>query len=199
MTPLEAKTALRAAARQARVAQPDKDAVSELVLDRALALPEYQSASCVMFYVDAGSEVRTRQRLGGAIAAGKTVVVPYCIVETNKLELFRLEAVSELVEGAYKILEPRAELRNASHKRVTADALDLVLVPGLAFDRDGGRMGQGKGYYDRLLSGVRPDAKLVALAYACQVVERVPVDAHDVYMDLVVTEGEVIRGKGRAW
>lgn len=197
MSGSDAKIALREQARKARVAQPDKDAVSGKILDRATELPEYRSANCVMFYVDAGSEVRTRHRLGAALETAKTVVVPYCIVETNTLQLFRLEAMSELVEGAYKILEPREELRASPGKRVTPDMLDLVLVPGLAFDRGGGRMGQGKGYYDRLLGGVRADAKLVALAYACQLVDTVPVDSHDVYMDLVVTEDEIIRGRGR--
>ena len=190
------KTALRDAARKARVAQPDKDDVSAAVMQRAFALPEYAAASCVMFYVDAGSEVRTRHHIAGALGGGKSVVVPYCVVETNTLRLFRLELMDELVEGAYKILEPRPELRELPHKQVDAEELDLVLVPGLAFDREGGRMGQGKGYYDRLLGGVRPDATLVALAYGCQVIERVPVDAHDVFMDYVVTEVEVIRGRG---
>lgn len=197
MTNPDAKSALREQARKARVAQADKDAASDAIMDRVFALPDYAAAKCVMFYVDAGSEVRTRRHLPAALAGGKSVVVPYCVVETNTLQLVRLESVGELVEGAYKISEPRADLRHAPSRRGAAAELDLVLVPGLAFDRAGGRMGQGKGYYDRLLAGVRADAKLVALAYACQLVARVPVDAHDVAMDYVVTESETIRGAGR--
>ena len=192
-----AKAGLREQARKARVAQPDKDATSGKILERVFALPDYQAAKCVMFYVDAGSEVRTRHHLPAALESGKSIVVPYCVVETTTLRLFRLESMQELVEGAYKILEPRVELRESPAKQVRPEELDLVLVPGTAFDREGGRMGQGKGYYDRLLAGVRTDAKLVALAFACQLVDRVPVDGHDVFMDLVVTEDEVITGRGR--
>jgi 5-formyltetrahydrofolate cyclo-ligase len=163
-----------------------------------MALPEYAAAKTVMFYVDAASEVRTRHTLPEALAGGKRIVVPYCIVETNELELFLLEDMSELVEGAYKILEPKAELRSLPSKRVAAEELDLVMVPGTAFDLHGGRMGQGKGYYDRLLATARPDAALVGIAFDGQVFDEIPVSPHDVFMDKVITEARVIPGKGRA-
>jgi 5-formyltetrahydrofolate cyclo-ligase len=119
------------------------------------------------------------------------------VVETNTLELFLLEDVSELVEGAYKILEPKEELRKLPRKIVKPEELDLVMVPGTAFDKRGGRMGQGKGYYDRLLASARPDAPLVGVAFDCQIFDEIPVDAHDVFMDLVLTETRAIPGKGR--
>ena len=161
------------------------------------ALPAYQSAKTVMWYVDAGSEVRTRHTLPEALAHGKRVVVPYCIVDTNELELFHLESMEELVEGAYRILEPRADLRAVPAKILRPEELDLVMVPGTAFDARGGRMGQGKGYYDRLLARARPDAPLVALAFECQMFPEIPVDAHDVFMDAVLTEANSYQGKGR--
>jgi 5-formyltetrahydrofolate cyclo-ligase len=195
LDPQSRKAALREQARKARVAQPDKLAVSDRILARAFALPSYVAAKTVMYYVDAGSEVKTRHALAGAIAGGKSVVVPWCVVESNTLELFRLESVDELVEGAYKILEPKEELRRLPAKVVDPATLDFVFVPGTAFDMRGGRMGQGKGYYDRLLGAVRPDAPLVALAYECQIFEEIPVAAHDVFMDMVVTESRTIRGQ----
>lgn len=195
--PQARKTAIREQARKNRVAQPDKDAVSKRICAAFMALPEYAAAKSVMWYVDAASEVRTRHTLPDALAGGKRVVVPYCIVETNELELFLLEDMSELVEGAYKILEPKAELRQLPAKRVAAAELDLVMVPGTAFDLQGGRMGQGKGYYDRLLATARPDAPLVAIAFDCQVFDEIPVAPHDVFMDKVVTEARVIPGRGR--
>src|SRR5262245_41539440 len=154
-------------------------------------------ANTVKWYVDAASEVRTRHTLPKALTHGKRVVVPWCVVETNELELFLLEDMSELVEGAYKILEPKEELRLLPAKRVKPEELDLVMVPGTAFDIRGGRMGQGKGYYDRLLSGARPDAPLVALAFDCQIFDEIPVTAHDVFMDMVLTESRTITGQGR--
>ena len=196
-TPLSPKAALRELARKNRVAQKNKDEISNQIVARFMALPEYAAATTVLFYVDAGSEVRTRNSLPDALAGGKRIVVPYCIVETNELELFLLEDMSELVEGAYKILEPKAELRELPNKKVQPEQLDLVMVPGTAFDPKGGRMGQGKGYYDRLLARVRPDAPLVAIAFDCQIFDEIPVSAHDVFMDKVLTESREIAGIGR--
>lgn len=191
------KQFIRDMARKNRVAQKNKDPLSRDICAKFVALPAYDAAKTVMWYVDAGSEVRTRHTLPEALTHGKRVVVPWCIVETNELELFLLEDMSELVEGAYKILEPKEELRNLPAKKVRPEDLDLVMVPGTAFDVRGGRMGQGKGYYDRLLSHARPDAPLVALAFDCQIFEEIPVAAHDVFMDQVLTETRAITGKGR--
>ena len=191
------KQTLREQARKNRVAQKNKDEVSRAICNSFMQLPSYQAAKTVMWYVDAGSEVRTRHSLPIALTHGKRVVVPYCIVETNELELFLLEEMSELVEGAYKILEPKEELRALPSKRIQPEELDLGMVPGTAFDATGGRMGQGKGYYDRLLTRARPDAPLVALAFECQMFPEIPVAPHDVFMDLVLTESRVYNGKGR--
>ena len=162
--------------------------MSRAICEKFTALPAYAAAKTVMWYVDAGSEVRTRHTLPEALTHGKRVVVPWCVVETNQLELFLLEDMSELVEGAYKILEPKAELRTLPAKVVQPEELDLVMVPGTAFDPRGGRMGQGKGYYDRLLATARPDAPLVGMAFDCQIFDEIPVAPHDVFMDLVLTE-----------
>ena len=191
------KTVLRELARKNRVAQKNKDELSLAICAKFMALTAYAAARTVMWYVDAGSEVRTRHTLPEALTHGKRVVVPWCVVETNELELFHLEDVSELIEGAYKILEPRQELRDLPEKRVKAEELDLVMVPGTAFDLRGARMGQGKGYYDRLLATARTDAPLVALAFDCQVFDGIPVAPHDVFMDMVLTESRTITGKGR--
>ncbi len=192
------KATLREQARKNRVAQKNKDEISKTIVTRFLELPEYSAARTVLFYVDAGSEVRTRHMLPQALAGGKRIIVPYCIVETNQLELFHLEDMSELVEGAYKILEPKPELRTVPGKIVQPEELDLVMVPGTAFDPRGGRMGQGKGYYDRLLARVRPDAPLVAIAFDCQIFDEIPVAPHDVFMDQVLTESRLLRGIGRS-
>src|SRR6476620_6223823 len=191
------KAAIREQARKNRVAQKNKEEVSRAICAQFIALPAYKAARTVMWYVDAGSEVRTRHTLPEALTHGKRVVVPWCVVETNTLELFHLEDVSELVEGAYKILEPKDELRRLPAKVVQPEELDLVMVPGTAFDPHGGRMGQGKGYYDRLLANARPNAPLVGMAFDCQVFEEIPVSPHDVFMDLVLTETRTITGRGR--
>jgi 5-formyltetrahydrofolate cyclo-ligase len=197
LDPQAKKAAIREQARKNRVAQKNKDEISRGICAKFMALPAYQAAKTVMWYVDAGSEVRTRHTLPEALTHGKRVVVPWCVVETNQLELFWLEEMAELVEGAYKILEPKEALRRVPLKVIQSEELDLVMVPGTAFDPRGGRMGQGKGYYDRLLARARPDAPLVALAFDCQIFEEIPVAPHDVFMDLVLTESRELAGRGR--
>ena len=148
-----------------------------------------------MFYVDVRAEVRTRFILPDAIASGKRIVVPYCV--DGILELFLLEQMEELEVWMYKILEPRAELREIPAKRIDPTEIDLVMVPGVAFDSRGGRTGHGNGYYDKLLALVRPDIPLIAIAFDCQVFSEVPMGTHDVFMDKVVTETAVHLGQGR--
>jgi 5-formyltetrahydrofolate cyclo-ligase len=100
--------------------------------------------------------------------------------------------------GMYRILEPKVELRDVAAKRLTPTDLDLVMVPGVAFDRNGGRTGHGKGYYDKLLQHARKDAPLIALSFECQLFEEIPAESHDIFMDKVVTEDAVYVGKGRS-
>ena len=191
------KAEIRSEAFRRRKAQADKDAVSARILDRVFAMPEYRQARIVLFYVDARSEVRTRAALPAALADGKTVLVPWCNDE-GRLELFRLTDMAELELGMYDIPEPARTLRRRPDRVALAKDLDFALIPGVAFDPRGGRVGHGKGYYDKLLEGARPDCPLVAPAFECQVFEEVPVDAHDVFMDDVVTEDRILEGHGRA-
>ena len=190
------KQSLREQAFARRKALENKDGLSREIVLRLLQLPEYADADTVLFYVDARSEVRTRFDLPAALGSGKTIVVPWCN-EAGELELFRLEAMNELALGMYNILEPKPELRTQPEKKVPVADLDLVMVPGVAFDERGGRLGHGKGYYDKLLRHARRNCPLVALAYECQLFPEVPTDTHDIFMDRIVTERRVIAGKGR--
>lgn len=189
------KDEIRKAAHAARRAQRDKDAVSRQITERVRSLPEYRSARTVMYYVDVRDEARTRQALPEAIQSDQRIVIPYCV--EGELELFLLESMDELEEGAYRILEPKAELRSVPEKQLAVDQLDLILVPGVAFDREGGRTGHGKGYYDKLLEHARLETPLVALAFDCQIFDSIPMQEHDIYMDKVVTESTVYQGRGR--
>jgi 5-formyltetrahydrofolate cyclo-ligase len=189
------KTEIRKQAHENRKNQSDKDGLSVLIVDRFMALPEYLSAKTVMFYVDVREEVRTRQALPAALASGKRIVVPYC--KDGELELFLLESMDELELGMYRILEPKNDLRDVAAKHLQPEDLDLVMVPGVAFDRNGGRTGHGKGYYDKLLQHARSDAPLVALSFECQLFDEIPAESHDIYMDKVVTETTTYVGRGR--
>jgi 5-formyltetrahydrofolate cyclo-ligase len=197
---VERKSKMRRQAYDARNAQPDKEEVSRAIVERLLNLPEYRAAATVMWYLDARSEVRTRHRLGDALKGGKKIVVPYCTVDergANKLGLWHLTSMDELVVGKWNILEPPRARWDERDKAVDPRELDLVMVPGVAFTRDGARMGNGQGYYDRLLDSVRLEARLIAPAYECQIFPELAVSAHDVYMDKVITQIAEYVGRGR--
>jgi 5-formyltetrahydrofolate cyclo-ligase len=191
----EIKKQIREQAHANRRDQQDKDVHSQTICDKFVALPEYAAAGTVMYYVDVRTEVRTRQALPAALATGKRIVIPYCV--DGELELFHLTDMNELEIGMYKILEPKAELRSLPEKNIDVKQLDLIMVPGVAFDRRGARMGHGMGYYDKLLEHARPETPLVALAFECQLFPEIPVQSHDVFMDKILTENAIYEPKGQ--
>ena len=192
----ELKSQIRKQAHENRRNQENKDVVSETIVAKFMALPEFERAGTVLFYVDVRDEVRTRHAFQDALATGKKIIVPWCN-EAGELELFHMESVDELAEGMYRILEPKAELRQLSAKVVQPEDLDLIMVPGVGFDERGGRTGHGKGYYDKLLEHARPDCPLVALAFDCQMFPEIPMQSHDIFMDKVITESAIHEGIGR--
>ena len=105
-------------------------------------------------------------------------------METNTLSLFCIENAEELHKGAYGILEP------STKRPVAENDIDVIIVPGLAFDRRGGRMGFGAGYYDRLL--IKTNAVKIGLCYDFQLMDSVPSEEHDVPMDYIITEKEIV-------
>ena len=92
---------------------------------------------------------------------------------------------------------PSRSCAKLPEKRVDVRDVDLIMVPGVAFDRRGARMGHGFGYYDKLLEHARPDSPLVALAFECQLFPEIPTQSHDVFMDKIITEQAIYEGKGR--
>ena len=183
------KSVIRAEARRRRAAVADKDGASRQICQQIAASAEFRAARVVLLYADHASEVRTGELIDQALAEGKTVAVPYCVGEA--LQLFRLENLDELAPGAYDIREPRPALRELATRRIAPEQLDLVVVPGVAFDRGGARLGHGKGFYDRLLAQLRAGTFLVAPAFECQVFESIPTLPHDVPVHRVVTEANV--------
>ena len=192
----ELKSQIRKQAHENRRTQENKDGLSQTIVAKFMALPEFERAGTVLFYVDVRAEVRTRHAFQDALATGKKIIVPWCN-EAGELELFHMESVDELAEGMYRILEPKAELRSLAEKVVNPEDIDLIMVPGVGFDERGGRTGHGKGYYDKLLEHARPDCPLVALAFYCQMFPEIPMQSHDIFMDKVITESAIHEGIGR--
>ncbi|WP_020482495.1 5-formyltetrahydrofolate cyclo-ligase [Methylomonas sp. MK1] len=185
----------------ARNAQADKDAVSAEICRRVLEQPWYQAARTVMWYLHCRSEVRTLATVVAELDSDKRIVVPYCAVDAEgqkQLGLWHLQSIGELQPGMWNILEPPRERWLEPAKQVGAAELDVIIVPGVAFDKQGGRLGNGAGYYDRLLQKVRADTMLAAVCYEAQLLPQVEMAAHDVFMDYVVTERAIYAGNRHA-
>ena len=185
----DAKSAMRKEVRQRRVALTDRAERSERIARRLFQSDWYRDARAVLIYVATGSEASTCEIFGQLIADGRRVAVPYCDGPT--LRFCWCENLKELRPGTHDILEPTLQMREQEDRHATANDFDLIITPGVAFDRSGGRLGQGGGYYDRFLAELRefnPQAVVVALAFDCQLVNHVPTDPDDMRVDAIVTE-----------
>ncbi len=162
---------------------------SRLIAANLYSLPEYSGAETVMFFITFGTEVNTRPMVEETILRGKTVLAPKALPKTRELLPAEIEDwESDLAPGAYNIPEPVEDRL----RPVEPHTIDLLMVPGVAFDLEGNRLGYGGGYYDRFFNLLRKDTPLVALVFDLQLVGAVPVEKWDRRVDLIVTEKRVI-------
>lgn len=146
--------------------------------------PFFRRAQTVLFYLATGFEVETKDLIEESINLGKTVALPVCEPKTREILPVRVKDLSGLTRGSTGILEPVS----TPDSLVPLSAIDLVLVPGVAFDRWGHRLGRGLGYYDRFLAKLRPTTVKVGLAFDFQVIENIPaVEGRDIPLDLVLS------------
>lgn len=158
-----------------------------------LSHKEFQKADKVLIYLSKDEEVGTDNLLDRAFDLGKRVYVPVVIGENDELCIAELPGPDISFRlGVFGIREPVEEDLNF----VSPDQIDLVVVPGLAFDRQGGRIGYGKGYYDRLLSRLSSQVPRIALAFDFQVLDTVPQDGNDIRVDAIITEKSTMNCSG---
>ena len=157
-----------------------------LLLTRFLVLPEVERARTILLYHGMGAELDTASLLRELSARGKTVALPRCLPGRG-MEARRVTGDSALIRHPYGMLEPGEDC-----PVIAREGIDLILTPGLAFDKKGYRLGQGGGYYDRYLAGY--GGKTVALCRDVFVLDEVPTEPHDRPVGLVLTETEERRG-----
>lgn len=184
------KDALRAEVRARLRAMTDEDrARAEAEIARRVwRVPEVANARALLLYASLPGEVATDAIAAEAIRRGIVLVYPRCL-EDRRMSLHVVDSVDRLRPGRYGIREPHPD-DCATHD---VSAVDAALVPGLAWDRAGHRLGRGAGYYDRLLAGEEWRGFRCGLFYAAQEAASVPADAWDVRLDALVTDREIIR------
>jgi 5-formyltetrahydrofolate cyclo-ligase len=186
-----AKADLRAQVLAARdsLTPAQRNAQSQACIARLLGLPEWLTAGRVLAYYSFGSELDTSALLDASMQPPRRLALPRIQRGAEaSLALHWVDTADALVAGMWGIKEPRSDAQGLALNEV-----DLVVVPGVAFDHHGHRLGYGKGFYDRLLSGRAKTVRVVALALDCQFVEAVPHTEHDQRIDLLVTPAGVWR------
>lgn len=157
---------------------------AQAIMKRILGMPSVAEAVRIFCYVSRPPEVDTWELIAALLDRGKEVYCPR-MLSGDTMEAVRIDDIQDLKRSKFGIFEPLTNQDTAA-----AEEMDVALVPGLAFDRKGTRLGYGKGYYDRFLRD--GDIIKIGIGYAIQIVDTLPEAPHDMGMDMVVTESEII-------
>lgn len=169
-----------------------KDTYDTLIEKSFFESSFYKEAKNIFIYISYDSEINTKRIINRAINERKNIYVPRTEFDTKLMNAVKINDFSNLVESRYGILEPKKE-----EPFIDPNELDLIVVPGVAFDKNGGRIGYGAGYYDRYFKRINEENKSriikLALIYDFQLIDEVPTDEEDVLIDAVLTEKQFIK------
>ena len=164
----------------------EKTPAEQRMLKFLLCWEVFIQAKTIHIFISKTDEPDTTLIIESAWESGKTVAVPCVLPDTFELFHSQLNSFEDLCSGSLGVLEPSTEVR----VELTPESFDLVIIPGVAFDRHGGRLGYGKGYYDRFLE--ETSAFRLAIAFDFQVIKNVPTEKHDMMMNGILTETGII-------
>lgn len=165
-----------------KMLKEDLENNSRIIMNKIIGLKTYKQSKVVFVYMDFKNEVMTSDLIKHMLAEKKRVVIPYTDVINT------LVIPSEITEEADLKLSPFGYYEPKKIMPVDVEEIDLVLVPGVVFDKNLNRIGFGKGYYDRILKNLKPGAKKIGLAHDFQVLDEIPAEDHDIKMDMIITE-----------
>jgi 5-formyltetrahydrofolate cyclo-ligase len=183
VTTAEAKRQLRRHVRELRLqlGADYRRRASQTACERLLSMPEVETANTVALYSALGPEADASSALFLLLERDAEVLFPRVVGEL--LEFAPASSLADLHPGYMGVMEPKGVAMNASE-------LHVIVVPGVAFDREGGRLGQGGGHYDRTLAQLGSETFRVGFCFSCQIVDKVPREDHDELLDALVTENE---------
>jgi len=163
-----------------RQKEEDRSRKSKLIKNKLLKQAVFKKAKKVMFYIALKDEVDTKEMIKEAKKLGKIIAVPVCVKNRVSLRPALLDSHAHLRKGPYGVSEP------VLSRFIDPSDLDLIITPGVAFDKKGRRLGRGKGYYDHFLHRVPKDTPSIGLAFSLQILPRVPTSIHDVSVKKVL-------------
>ena len=183
----------RIIADRAALPQDERARLSGEITARLLRLPAYSKAHTVLGYMNFGAEFESESWARQVLNDGKSLLLPKVNAVTRELDLYRVtDMETQLEAGAYGIREPLPQSCAAAR----LEEADFILLPGVAFGRDGARLGYGGGFYDKLLTRLEHRPVLVAAAYAMQIIDGIPQEVTDHRVQWLVTEDETIQCAG---
>jgi 5-formyltetrahydrofolate cyclo-ligase len=159
------------------------------VESRLFAFANFLESKIALLYISQNLEVGTDSIIQKTYSHSKIVVLPAFDPETHQMKLMKVDAFGQdLIPGPRGVLEPDP----VKCKVVPMDRIDIAIMPGLAFDEKGGRIGLGTGYYDRLIPRLDITTRKVALTFEEQIIPQVPMESHDKYVDIIITDKRII-------
>ena len=165
------------------------DEKTNAIESRLFEFANFLESKIALLYVNGNLEVQTDSIIQKAFSYSKLVVLPAFDPESFKMKLMKVDTFKqELIPGPRGIVEPDA----SKCKEVPMDRIDIAIIPGLAFDEKGGRIGSGAGYYDRLIPRLAITTRKVALTFEEQIVAQVPMESHDRHVDIIITDKRII-------
>ncbi|MBZ9636465.1 5-formyltetrahydrofolate cyclo-ligase [Clostridium sp. FP1] len=164
-------------------------AFSHIIMDTIIKLPEFLNCKNIMLYLSFNNEVDTYALAKWCLDNGKKVIVPYCIKETREIIPFEINNLTkDLTKSSFGIMEPKHDIL----KKANTCDIDLIIVPGVVFDKHGNRIGFGAGYYDRFLPKRVKNTPTIGIAFDYQVISKIPTGIYDVPLDFIITEKRII-------
>jgi len=168
-----------------KISLKERQKKSDLILERLVQTSYFLQAFTMMIYVSFLSEVMTEKLINYALGKQKSITVPTVDLAKHQLILSKIKHYDELVPSTYGIKEPQ-QLRI-----INPDQVELFILPGVAFDEQGIRLGYGGGYFDRLLTTKNGSQELIGIAYELQIQKELPFTHHDISVDTVITEKKI--------
>ncbi|MCK4729398.1 MAG: 5-formyltetrahydrofolate cyclo-ligase, partial [Desulfobacterales bacterium] len=176
-------------ARRDALSKEERSEKSAAIMERLFGFANFLEARIVLFYMSYSSEVDTGPMVRKALELEKIVALP--LVDSKKKEIvpFRIENLDRDIRARYRgIREPIPQ----RCKQIPVQYINLAIIPGVAFDERGGRIGHGIGVYDRFIPRLDITTRKVALAFECQMVPQIPMEPHDRYTDIIITEKRIV-------
>lgn len=162
---------------------------NQAIEDRLFDFANFLEANIALLYMNSENEVATRNIIKRTIEYNKIVVLPVFDMEKHRMDFMKIENLeNRLKRGPRGVPEPIT----AKSKKVPIDSIDIAIVPGIAFDEKGARIGTGMGFYDRLIPNLPITTRKVALSFEDQLIQQVPMEHHDKHVDIIITDKRII-------